>query len=84
MRVELFRIQAGSCAYCAVALPNVTDRQIEHVMPISKGGTHDWDNLAVVCQPCNRRKWARLPTPAEVKAAQKQRARHDGIQRVLL
>ena len=84
VRVELFRIQAGSCAYCAVALPNVTDRQIDHVMPISRGGAHDWDNLAVVCQPCNRKKWARLPTPAQRGAAQRQRSRHDGMQRALL
>lgn len=84
VRVELFRIQAGSCAYCAVALPNVTDRQIEHVMPISKGGTHDWGNLAVVCQPCNQSKWNRLPTAAEKRAALRQRSRHDGMQRVLV
>ena len=29
---------------------------IEHVMPISKGGTHSWDNVKVACRECNTRK----------------------------
>lgn len=29
---------------------------IEHVMPISKGGTHSWDNVKVACRDCNTRK----------------------------
>ena len=26
---------------------------IEHVMPISKGGAHSWDNVKVACRECN-------------------------------
>lgn len=29
---------------------------IEHVMPISRGGTHSWDNVKVSCRHCNIRK----------------------------
>lgn len=29
---------------------------IEHVVPISKGGTHSWDNVMVACRDCNTRK----------------------------
>lgn len=29
---------------------------IEHVTPISKGGTHTWDNVVLACLSCNLRK----------------------------
>ena len=29
---------------------------IEHVIPISRGGTHSWDNVKVACRDCNLRK----------------------------
>ena len=29
---------------------------IEHVIPITKGGTHSWDNVMVACRDCNTRK----------------------------
>lgn len=33
---------------------------IEHVVPLSRGGTHTADNLRVACMPCNSRKGRRL------------------------
>lgn len=30
--------------------------EVDHVIPISKGGTHDIFNLAIACRMCNRRK----------------------------
>jgi 5-methylcytosine-specific restriction endonuclease McrA len=37
------------CAYCGVA----GDLHIEHVVPISKGGTHALGNVIPACQRCN-------------------------------
>ena len=37
------------CAYCGAA----GDMQIEHVVPISKGGTHAIGNIVPACQTCN-------------------------------
>lgn len=37
------------CAYCGAA----GDMQIEHVVPISKGGTHAIGNIVPSCQACN-------------------------------
>jgi 5-methylcytosine-specific restriction endonuclease McrA len=43
------------CPYCNAELTpdNLT---IDHIVPISKGGTHTADNLAAICSPCNRAK----------------------------
>lgn len=32
---------------------------IEHVVPLSKGGTHEWNNVKLACWICNTRKGAR-------------------------
>ena len=34
---------------------------IEHVMPISKGGLHSWDNVKLACRRCNSLKRDTLP-----------------------
>ena len=32
---------------------------IDHVKPVSKGGTHTWDNIRLACRECNTRKGCR-------------------------
>jgi 5-methylcytosine-specific restriction endonuclease McrA len=43
------------CAYCGAT----GDLHIEHVNPISKGGTHVLSNVVPACQPCNYSKRAK-------------------------
>ena len=50
--------QAGRCAYCNVCLYD--GYEIDHVIPLSKGGTNWPDNVALACKPCNRAKAAKL------------------------
>ena len=50
---ELLMLQA--CAYCG-ATDNMS---IDHVIPLSKGGTHEIDNLLPACRSCNSSKGAR-------------------------
>lgn len=39
------------CAYCGGEATT-----LDHIVPLSDGGTHDWDNLTPACKPCNSRK----------------------------
>jgi len=46
---EILRIRSSPCTFC-----NATDNiQIDHVIPLSKGGRHSIGNLQPLCQPCN-------------------------------
>lgn len=45
------------CAYCES--PLFGDFEIDHIVPVAKGGTGDWSNLAITCGPCNRSKGAK-------------------------
>lgn len=51
---ELILLQP--CAYCG-ATDNMS---IDHVVPLSRGGTHDVDNLLPACRSCNSSKGNRL------------------------
>jgi hypothetical protein len=58
-RYEKFFIKVGRrdgfhCAKCQ----STFDLQIDHVRPVSLGGTNDLDNLQLLCGPCNGSKGA--------------------------
>ena len=48
------------CVYCAIALTPDT-ATIDHVIPLSRGGTHAPANLVVACHACNQLKGDALP-----------------------
>ncbi len=48
---------AKLCEYCLSPLDFSSDPfSVEHILPISKGGTHILENLALACQGCNGHK----------------------------
>lgn len=44
-----------TCQYCGAHGPGVV-LEVDHIIPISKGGTSDMDNLITACFDCNRGK----------------------------
>lgn len=44
-------ILGDPCVYCGA-----TATTVDHIIPVSKGGSSDWDNLAPACGSCNSRK----------------------------
>jgi 5-methylcytosine-specific restriction endonuclease McrA len=58
------------CYWCGQIVEHA-QRQVDHVIPIARGGAHAADNLCVSCRRCNQRKGAKLPTEfhAEGRAA---------------
>jgi 5-methylcytosine-specific restriction endonuclease McrA len=47
---------AGCCVLCGSAYK----LELDHIIPWSKGGTHDEANLQCLCKPCNRKKSNKL------------------------
>jgi len=47
--LDLMSAHGGRCLYCGVA-----DRlQVDHIVPIARGGGNEASNLAPACKPCN-------------------------------
>jgi len=54
-RERLFKDAAGSCIYCGHPL-TLSSMEIDHIVPLSKGGGKDYDNLVCCCPHCNAKK----------------------------
>lgn len=45
-----------SCAYCGEAFDDERRPEIEHLLPLSRGGVHRVENVVPACADCNKRK----------------------------
>ncbi len=61
-RREVFRRDHHRCQYCGAT----RDLTIDHVLPLSRGGGHTWENVVAACQSCNQRKGNRTPEEAHM------------------
>jgi len=57
VRFEIFKRDNFACQYCGSTPPSVI-LEIDHIHPVSKGGTNSEDNLVTSCFDCNRGKSA--------------------------
>ena len=48
--------QDGLCLYCSVLLPEGRGRHIDHLVPLSRGGTNHPKNISWACSRCNMKK----------------------------
>lgn len=54
-RRAVFHRDGYECQYCGGSAES-----IDHVVPRSRGGTHEWDNVVAACRRCNSTKGDRL------------------------
>lgn len=57
LRKQVFARDGDTCAYCGARGAN----NIDHIIPVARGGSYDMDNLVVACKACNSKKGAHLP-----------------------
>lgn len=48
---KMFSEQEGCCAYCRKDITG--EYHVEHIVPLSGGGSNERDNLCLSCPPCN-------------------------------
>lgn len=58
LREAVFARDDYTCAYCGQRGGRL---ECDHVVPVSRGGSHDEDNLTTACFTCNRSKRDKLP-----------------------
>lgn len=54
-RQNVFLRDDHTCQYCNKHFPEKT-LTLDHVVPLSKGGGHHWENVVTACSSCNNKK----------------------------
>jgi hypothetical protein len=52
IRFEIFKRDCFKCQYCGATAPEVV-LHVDHIKPVSQGGSNDLTNLITSCAPCN-------------------------------
>ncbi len=63
-RREIFIRDDHTCQYCGRRSSDLT---IDHVVPRSRGGVHEWTNLVAACKSCNHRKGGKSVQEAHMR-----------------
>lgn|SRR5690554_3650112 len=58
-KMRVMRRDRYTCAYCGAEGKDV-ELQIDHIVPVAKGGSHHISNLVTACMACNQSKGASL------------------------
>ena len=74
---KLGEVQGWRCRYCNADVSGARKASVDHVIPIERGGSDDYDNLQVLCLACNQSKGGR--TDEEYHAMLESVAAHHGI-----
>ena len=65
-RRNIFARDGNRCQYCGKRFPT-SELSLDHVMPRSRGGKANWENIVCACVKCNVRKGGRTPWEAGMK-----------------
>ena len=64
LRRLVFERDRYRCVYCLTTQENSGQPlQVDHIVPMSKGGSSTLDNLCSCCDSCNKHKYARQKAP---------------------
>ena len=69
-RASIMLRDAYTCQYCGEA-PGHSHLTVDHVVPRSRGGVHDWHNLVTACKRCNQKKGSLTPDEALMRLIRK-------------
>ncbi len=65
-RRNIFARDGNRCQYCGKRF-STGELSLDHVMPRSRGGGTDWENIVCACVRCNVRKGGRTPSEAGMR-----------------
>jgi 5-methylcytosine-specific restriction endonuclease McrA len=69
-RRNIYARDKNRCQYCGKRFPQ-DELTCDHVVPRSRGGRAQWDNIVTCCVSCNRRKGGRTPEEAGLSLIKK-------------
>lgn len=78
-RKAIHKANYGICACCGKKL-TVKTMTIEHIIPLSRGGTNDFKNLTILCHDCNQLKGNFLYLPNGFYSALRNKPRYKQMQ----
>lgn len=64
-RQNIFLRDGHTCQYCRQKFSE-KKLTIDHVIPLSKGGRHEWTNVVTACSACNNKKGDKSPEKANL------------------
>lgn len=55
VRIRVMKRDRFTCTYCGASGTN-SELETDHIIPVSKGGSHHISNLTTACRACNQKK----------------------------
>lgn len=84
LRFEVFQRDRHTCQYCGRRAPEV-ELEVDHLIPVARGGTDAFENLITSCRECNSGKSAKLIerfTHGHTKESWREKIREKRIERL--
>lgn len=69
-RANIYTRDGYTCQYCRQSFPT-QELTFDHVIPVSRGGPRNWENIVTCCLKCNRKKGSQTPEEAGMKLLRK-------------
>ena len=60
LRYDVMQRDGFKCCLCGRSASNGVELEVDHIVPVSKGGSTTYSNLQTLCRECNRGKGAKM------------------------